>query len=72
MFILKIVLKKRISKKNLIFQKNPKIWLKSQFSIIASSKYAKINVVGNMHDLFNLKEIVLIMLFGMYHENKDA
>ena len=32
----------------------------------------KKKAVGNMHDLFNLKEIVLIMLFGMHHENKDA
>ena len=72
MFILKNPIDKRISKKNLIFQKNLKIWLKFQISIIVSSNYAKTKAVGNLHDLLKLKEIVFIMLFGMHHENKDA
>ena len=72
MFILKNPIDKRISKKNLIFQINLKVWLKFQFSIIISSKYAKPKAVGNMHDLFNLNEVVSIMLFGMHHIDKDA
>ena len=72
MFMLKNPIDKRIRKKNLVFQENLKIWLKFQFSIIISSKYAKTKAVGNMPGLFNLKEIVLIMLFGMHHENKEA
>ena len=72
MFILKNPIDKRISKKHLIFQKNLKIWLKFQFSIIIFSKYAKRKAVGDIHDLLNLKEIVLIVLFDMHHGNKDA